>query len=211
MKKIIILVGSLLFTLFSMAQVEPLLLFKAQHDKQCQKWVQAQMSKMSIREKVGQLFIYTLAPDESKANMKLLAKVVKKYKIGGLLFSGGDVYSQANVTNAAQYMSQIPIMVMCDGEWGLAMRLRGTPSFPINMTLGCIQDDRLIYEYGREMARQCRYMGIQCNFAPDADVNINPKNPVINSRSFGENAIRVAGKVIAYASGLEGGGVLSVC
>lgn len=91
------------------------------------------------------------------------------------------------------------------------MRLRGTPVFPRNMVLGCIQDNRLIYEYGREMARQCREMGVQVNFAPVADVNINPDNPVINTRSFGEDPVKVADKVIAYASGLESGKVLSVC
>ena len=83
------------------------------------------------------------------------------------------------------------------------MRLRGTPVFPRNMVLGCIRDNRLIYEYGREVARQCRQIGVQVNFAPVADVNINPKNPVINTRSFGEDPIQVADKVIAYASGLE--------
>lgn len=211
MKRYTITLILLLLFIFSVAQVEPLLLFKAQHNTQCTKWVEATMSRMSLREKIGQLFIYTMAPEQSKANMKQMEKAVKKYNIGGILYSGGNVVTQANVTNAAQSMARIPIMIMCDGEWGLAMRLRGTPSFPKNMTLGCIQDDRLIYEYGKEMARECRFMGIQCNFAPDADVNINPKNPVINSRSFGENAIRVADKVIAYASGLEGGGVLSVC
>ena len=91
------------------------------------------------------------------------------------------------------------------------MRLRGTPVFPRNMVLGCIQDNRLIHAYGREVARQCKQIGAQVNFAPVADVNINPKNPVINTRSFGENPMQVADKVIAYASGLEEGGVLSVC
>ena len=78
------------------------------------------------------------------------------------------------------------------------------------MVLGCIQNDTLLYEYGREMARQCRELGVQVNFAPVADVNINPKNPVINTRSFDENPVNVANKVIAYARGLEDGGVLSV-
>lgn len=87
------------------------------------------------------------------------------------------------------------------------MRLRGTPLFPRNMVLGCIQDNQLIYEYGREMARQCRELGVQVNFAPVADVNINPQNPVINNRSFGEDPVRVSDKVIAYASGLESGRV----
>lgn len=107
-------------------------------------------------------------------------------------------------------MADVPLMITFDGEWGLSMRLRGTPGFPKNMVLGCIRDDSLIYEYGREMARQCRELGVQVNFAPVADVNINPRNPVINTRSFGENPRDVADKVIAYSKGLEDGGVLSV-
>ena len=92
-------------------------------------------------------------------------------------------------------------MITFDGEWGLAMRLRGTPNFPRNMVLGCIQNDTLIYEYGREVARQCRELGVQVNFAPVADVNINPKNPVINTRSFGESPFNVANKVVATPKG----------
>jgi beta-glucosidase-like glycosyl hydrolase/CubicO group peptidase (beta-lactamase class C family) len=109
-----------------------------------------------------------------------------------------------------QTLSKVPLMITFDGEWGLSMRLQGTPVFPKNMILGCVQDNRLIYEYGKEMARQCREMGVQVNFAPVADVNINPKNPVINVRSFGEVPAMVSDKVISYASGLESGGVLSV-
>lgn len=191
--------------------VEPLLLYKALQDKRCQQWVDSVMGKLSLKEKVGQLFIYTLAPVETKRNMALLREVIDTYKVGGLLFSGGKMQNQVELTNRAQRLATVPLMITFDGEWGLSMRLRGTPVFPRNMVLGCIQDNRLIYEYGREMARQCRQLGVQVNFAPVADVNINPRNPVINTRSFGENPVRVADKVIAYASGLEGGGVLSVC
>lgn len=191
--------------------ITPLLTFKAEQDKHCQKWVDSLMRKLTLKEKIGQLFIYTISPVNNKRNLALLNEVINTYKIGGLLFSGGKVSNQALLTNLAQKKSKLPLMITFDGEWGLAMRLRGTPVFPKNMVLGCIQDNRLIYEYGREMARQCRIMGIQVNFAPVADVNINPHNPVINSRSFGENPILVADKVIAYASGLESGKVLSVC
>ena len=118
--------------------------------------------------------------------------------------------NQVMLTNEAQRMAEVPLMITFDGEWGLAMRLRGTPNFPRNMVLGCIQNDTLIYEYGREVARQCRELGVQVNFAPVADVNINPKNPVINTRSFGESPFNVANKVVAYSKGLEDGGVLSV-
>lgn len=192
------------------ASVEPLLLYKARQDKNCQHWVDSVMNKLSLKEKVGQLFIYTIAPIDTKQNLELLREVIDTYKVGGLLFSGGNMQTQVELTNRAQRQAKVPVMITFDGEWGLAMRLRGTPTFPRNMILGCIRDNRLIYEYGREVARQCWHIGVQVNFAPVADVNINPKNPVINTRSFGEDPKQVAGKVIAYSTGLEGGGVLSV-
>ena len=193
------------------SDVTPLLLYKAERDTCCQQWVDSVMNRLSLKEKVGQLFVYTIAPIETKRNLALLREAVDTYKVGALLFSGGKMQTQATLTNQAQRMARLPLMITFDGEWGLAMRLKGTPVFPRNMVLGCIQDNRLIYEYGREMARQCRELGVQVNFAPVADVNINPKNPVINTRSFGEDPVRVADKVIAYATGLEGGHVLSVC
>lgn len=191
--------------------VEPLLVYKALQDKDCRHWVDSVMDKLSFKEKVGQLFIYTIAPVNTKRNLELLREVIDTYKVGGLLFSGGKMQNQVELTNRAQRQAKVPLMITFDGEWGLAMRLRGMPVFPRNMVLGCIRDNRLLYEYGREVARQCRQIGVQVNFAPVADVNINPENPVINTRSFGEDPIQVADKVIAYASGLESGGVLSVC
>lgn len=193
------------------APIEPLLLYQASQDEKCRHWVDSVYKRMSLKEKVGQLFIYTIAPVQTKRNMQLLRDAVHTYKVGGLLFSGGKIQNQATLTNEAQRMARCPLLITFDGEWGLSMRLRGTPVFPRNMVLGCIQDNRLIYEYGREMARQCRELGVQVNFAPVADVNINPDNPVINTRSFGEGPMQVADKVIAYASGLESGKVLSVC
>lgn len=190
---------------------EPLLVYKALQDEDCRHWVDSVMNKLSFKEKVGQLFIYTIAPVDTKRNLELLREAVDTYKVGGLLFSGGKMQTQVDLTNRAQKQAKVPVMITFDGEWGLAMRLRGTPVFPRNMVLGCIRDNQLIYEYGREVARQCRQIGVQVNFAPVADVNINPKNPVINTRSFGEDPVQVADKVIAYAYGLEGGGVLSVC
>lgn len=190
--------------------VEPSLVRSFQEDIRCRQWVDSVLKQMTLKERIGQLFIYTIAPHQNKANKELLRKVVEDYKVGGLLFSGGLMQNQAVLTNEAQQMAKVPLMITFDGEWGLSMRLRGTPGFPRNMVLGCIQDDSLIYEYGREMARQCRELGVQVNFAPVADVNINPQNPVINTRSFGESPLNVANKVIAYSKGLEDGGVLSV-
>ena len=191
-------------------KIKPRFVAGVQDDARCRQWVDSVVSGMSLREKVGQLFVYTLGLDRSKANMNLMRKVVENYKVGGLLFSNGLMENQVALTNEAQRMADVPLMITLDGEWGLSMRLRNTPVFPRNMVLGCIQDEQLLYEYGREVARQCREMGIHVNFAPVADVNINPKNPVINTRSFGESPANVARKVIAYSRGLEDGGVLSV-
>lgn len=189
---------------------EPMLMRPFADNVRCRQWVDSVMGRLTLKERIGQLLIYTIAPQPTKTNQELLRKVVKDYKVGGLLFSGGQLQNQVTLTNEAQQMAEVPLLMTFDGEWGLAMRLPGTPSFPRNMTLGCIQDDSLIYEYGREVARQCRELGVQVNFAPVADVNINPANPVINTRSFGESPANVADKVIAYATGLESGGVLSV-
>lgn len=191
--------------------VEPSLLRPVLDDMRCRQWVDSVLGRLNLKERIGQLFIYTIAPYQDKANKELLRKVVEDYKVGGLLFSGGLLQNQAMLTNEAQRRADVPLLITFDGEWGLSMRLRGTPVFPRNMVLGCIQDDSLLYEYGREMARQCRELGVQVNFAPVADVNINPENPVINTRSFGESPVNVAAKVTAYAKGLEAGGVLSVC
>ena len=198
------------FCLYTKAQVEPLILYKALQDPNCQEWVDSVFDKMTLKERVGQLFVYTIAPVETKPNMSLLRDVVHNHKVGGLLFSKGELETQAIITNQAQDMAKIPLMITFDGEWGLSMRIKNTPVYSRNMVLGCISDEQLMYEYGKEVARQCRELGIHVNFAPDADVNINPKNPVINTRSFGEDPKNVADKVILYSSGLESGGVLSV-
>ena len=177
----------------------------------CHQWVESKLMKMSLKEKIGQLFIHTVEPVSTPQNRKNIADAVREYKIGGLLFSGGELMNQAILTNYAQEMADVPLLITFDGEWGLAMRLKNTISYPKNRVLGSIQDNQLIYEYGKAVARQCREIGVHVNFAPVADVDNNPQNPVINTRSFGSNPVNVAEKVVAYARGLEEGGVLSVC
>ena len=180
-------------------------------DEAAERWVEHRMSAMSLKEKIGQLFIHTVAPIDNQYNRDNIRKAVEDYKIGGLLFSGGELEKQVKLQNYAQQMAEIPLLVTFDGEWGLAMRLKKTPSFPKSRVLGCIADNNLLYEYGREVARQFREMGVHINFAPVADVDNNPNNPVINYRSFGSNPEAVASKVIAYSRGLEDGGVMAVC
>ena len=177
----------------------------------CKKWVEERLSKMSLKQKIGQLFIHTVAPVTVQWNKDNIKKAVEDYEVGGLLFSGGSLEKQIELTEWAQGLADIPLFITFDGEWGLAMRLKGTPDFPRNRVLGCIRNDTLIYHYGREVARELREIGVQINFAPVADVDNNPKNPVINTRSFGSSPQAVADKVVAYSRGLEDGGVLAVC
>ncbi len=177
----------------------------------CNRWVDSQLNSMTLKQKIGQLFIHTVAPYTTQSNKQNIANAVKEYGIGGLLFSGGEVRKQMELTNYAQNIAKIPLLVTFDGEWGLAMRLKGTPSFPRNRVLGCIGNDTLIYEYGKEVARQLKEIGVHVNFAPVADIDNNPLNPVINTRSFGSDKRLVADKVSAYSRGLEDGGVLAVC
>ena len=181
-----------------------------QTDSKASAWADSVMQTMDLKARIGQLFVYKVAPERTPANSQLLKRVVQEYKIGGLLFSGGVLQNQAILTNEAQELADVPIMVTLDGEWGVAMRLKPSPVFPKNRILGNITDENLLYEYGREVARESRLMGITVNFAPVADVDINPNNPVINVRSFGEDPQRVAKQVIAYSKGLQEGGVVAV-
>lgn len=177
----------------------------------CRRWVDNKLQSMTLKQKIGQLFIHTVAPYTTQSNKQNISDAVKEYGIGGLLFSGGEIGKQIELTNYAQSMAEIPLLITFDGEWGLAMRLKGTPSFPRNRVLGCIQNDTLLYEYGKEVARQLREIGVHVNFAPVADIDNNPKNPVINTRSFGSDRENVERKVVAYSRGLQDGGVLAVC
>ena len=116
----------------------------------CNKWVNEQLTGMTLKQKIGQLFIHTVAPIVHQKNKEQLRNVIEEYGIGGLLFSGGELKKQVELTNFAQQITEIPLMITFDGEWGLAMRLKKMPAFPKNRVLGCIQNDTLIYQYGKE-------------------------------------------------------------
>lgn len=206
--------GLLLFNLFSAVclggnKVETQML-KDVDKTAMQAWVDSTFNGMSLDERIGQLIAIHVSGENTAANKQKLAELTKSCYAGSVLFSKGTPQSQAELTNVVQDNAKIPVMVTFDGEWGLSMRLENTTRFPKNMMLGAIQDDSLLYKYGKEMARQCREMGIQVNFAPDMDVNSNPSNPVIGIRSYGEDPYKVAKLGIAYSKGLESGGVMSV-
>ena len=137
-----ILAGSVSSPAQNAASVEPLLLYKAQQDKNCRHWVDSVMDKLSFKEKVGQLLEFSSVPVNTKRNLELLREAIDTYKVGGLLFSGGKMQNQVELTNRAQRQAKAPVMITFDGEWGLVMRLRGTPVFPRNMVLEVNEDNQ---------------------------------------------------------------------
>lgn len=173
-------------------------------------WVDSVFNQLSMDERIGQLFMPVVDGSDSERNKKRIDELLENQHIGGILFYKSTPDNQAELTNYAQRESKVPLMISLDGEWGLAMRIANTTRFPRNMMLGAIQNDSLLYYYGLEVARQCKLMGIHVNFAPSIDVNSNPANPVIGTRSFGENAEKVAKQGIIYSKGLEAGGIMAV-
>ncbi len=189
--------------------VEPRLLTKV--DKaQMERWVDSTFAQMTPDQRITQLFVMCVASSSDAPSRARLEKYVARNQVGGLIYMDGDMEELALTANRAQAMARVPLMITIDAEWGLSMRMGGVPRFQRNLVLGAIDDDRLLYEYGRETARQLRRMGIHVSFAPVLDVNDNPLNPVIGTRSYGEDPDRVARHGIAYARGLEDGGVMAV-
>ena len=174
------------------------------------RWADSVYNTLTERQRVAQSVFPTINPQDGAASKASVRRMIETQGCGGLLFSKGTLEEYRDIIEYAQAVAKVPLLVTFDGEWGLSMRIADTPRFPKNMALGAITDYRLIYEYGREMARECRLLGVNVNFAPDADVNSNPSNPVIGVRSFGENPVRVGDAVVAYSLGLEDGGVQAV-
>jgi len=174
------------------------------------RWVDSVFNSLTPDERIGQLFMVAAYSNKDQRHVQEIEDLVEHYNIGGLIFFQGGPVRQANLTNHYQSLSKVPLMMAMDAEWGLGMRLSdSTMSFPRQMTLGAIQDNTLIYKMGAEIARQCRRLGVQINFAPVVDVNVNPANPVIGMRSFGEDKFNVSEKGIAYMKGMQDYGVLA--
>ncbi|MBK5195105.1 MAG: glycoside hydrolase, partial [Proteiniphilum sp.] len=207
MKKILFLCAFGLYTVLASAQVATALFEKADNEKM-NLWVDSVYTTMTPDERVGQLFMPIVEPNSGWK--KRIAGYIQQQKVGGLLYSKGTLAHQADVTNYAQSISRVPLMIALDGEWGLSMRLSDAPKYPRNLIIGAIQDEETLKLYGKEVARQCKEMGIHVNFAPSIDVHTNPQNPIIGTRSYGENPQKVAKQGIAYAQGLEENGVMAV-
>jgi len=173
-------------------------------------WVDSVMQTMTTDEKIGQLFMIRAFSNKGSDHTRAIKELIKTYKIGGLCFFQGSAEEQIKLTNEYQQLSKIPLMVSMDAEWGPAMRLKQDfIDFPRQMTMGAIRDNRLIFQFGKEVARELLRMGVQIDFAPSIDINNNAANPVIGSRSFGENKYLVAQKGYMYMLGLQSAGVMA--
>ncbi|WP_204345060.1 glycoside hydrolase family 3 N-terminal domain-containing protein [Psychroserpens algicola] len=174
-----------------------------------QQWVDSVYSNMSLKEKIGQLFMVRAFSNDSKGNENEIAKLINNNHIGGLIFSTGGPVRQAKLNNLYQAISKTPLLIGMDAEWGLSMRLDSTYAFPWNMTLGAIKDKKLVERTGYHIGEHCKRIGVHFNFAPVVDINTNPKNPIIGNRSFGEDRDNVTEKASAFMKGMQDAGVLA--
>jgi beta-glucosidase-like glycosyl hydrolase len=203
-------------------------------DRDAERWVDDTFKKLTSDEKIGQLIVPSfesnfLSTDSDTFDM--LSRLVREYHVGGfhvfgasmpapsvLLNAGygtvilGQPFSAAFLINRLQALSAVPLLNTADFETGVGFRIFGATAFPRQMAMGAIagsDGDRLVREEARITALEARAIGVQVNFAPIADVNNNPRNPVINIRSYGEDPARVAALVGAYVAGAKDGGMIA--
>ena len=171
-------------------------------------WVDSIYNSLSIDQKIGQLFTIWVATKQGPEKMDEVSSIIKKNHLGGLIFSLGNINDQAKYTNEFQSISKVPLLIGMDAEWGIGMRLDDAFSFPYNMTLGALNDNSLIYRIGKRIGVHAKRIGVHINFAPVTDINTNPNNPIIGSRSFGEDKINVTMKSLSYLKGMQSEGIM---
>lgn len=198
-------------------------------DKGGEKWVQATLKKLTVEEKVGQMLVSSFQStfmSTDSDGFDELAKAVREYKVGGFhVFGGservppvllnptygavtlGQPLEAASLLNRLQAISSVPLLNTADFEAGVGFRIAGATAFPRLMAFGAARDERLAQEAGRITGEEARALGVHVNFAPVVDVNNNPRNPVINTRSYGEDPAMVGRLASAYIRGLQGAGV----
>jgi beta-glucosidase-like glycosyl hydrolase/CubicO group peptidase (beta-lactamase class C family) len=177
--------------------------------EQQQKWVDSLYKSLTLKEKIGQLYMVQVFSNQDKETKSKIIKLINEQHIGGVIYSQGGPIRQAQLNNELQAISKIPLLVGIDAEWGLSMRLDSTYAFPWNMTLGAIKDPALIEKTGKYIGEHCKRLGIHFNFAPVVDINTNPKNPIIGNRSFGEDRDNVTEKALAFMKGMQSAGILA--
>ena len=178
-------------------------------DKKAVKYADSLYAKLSMDERIGQLYIVALYTNKDQNHISGVRKLVEQERIGGIILMQDDAEQEIALVNEFQKKSRVPMLFGMDAEWGLYQRIKTAHKFPWAMTLGAIQDNGLVYEMASKIAEDAKKMGIYWNFAPVVDVNTNPKNPIIGNRSFGSDVQNVIAKALAYAQGLQDNGVLA--
>src|SRR4051794_9427479 len=206
-------------------------------DRDAERWVDDTFKKLTSDEKIGQLIVPSFESNflsTDSDTFDALSRLVRDYHIGGFHVFGasipapsvllnpgygtvilGQPFSAAFLMNRLQAMSTVPLLNTADFETGVGFRIYGATQFPRQMAMGAIaggdagHDLRLVREEARITAVESRAIGVQVNFAPVADVNNNPRNPVINIRSYGEDPARVAALVNAYVAGAREAGMIA--
>jgi beta-N-acetylhexosaminidase len=173
------------------------------------KWVAQQLASLTTEEKIAQSFMVACWSNRGEEHMQEIESQVANDKIGGVIFFQGERQNLLDGINRLQQKAKTPLLIGMDAEWGVAMRIFGEDRFPYAQTIGAANDVQLTKQMGEYMAIECDMLGIHMNFAPVADVNSNPKNPVIGFRAFGSDASHVSKHVTAFVQGMESQHVLS--
>ena len=176
-------------------------------------WVESTLATLDLRDRVAQMVVAWIEggmPAQGSAEYQRGLTLVRDRHVGGLIVGKGDARGTAAWLNQLQGQSTVPLLVTADLEWGPGTRLLGATTIPVNMALAATGDLRYVYEAGRITAIEARAAGIHMAFAPVADVNVNPRNPVINTRSYGADANIVAAHVSAFVAGARDAGLLTV-
>lgn len=169
--------------------------------------IESILSSLSLREKIGQIIIVAVNSQNSPAVKFTQDSLVEFEHIGGLIVMDDDLTRSIDRVNELQRRSKLPMIVSIDGEWGVSMRYNEYPEYPYQMQLGALASEEQIYQMGRFIGEECRDLNIYVNFAPTVDINNNPNNPVINTRSFGADREKVARFGAAYMRGMQDVGI----
>lgn len=173
-------------------------------------WADSLLSRMTLDEKIGQLFMVAVYSNQNEKYEAELEKQITGYHVGGLIFFQGTPDRQIRLTNRYQKAAKYPLLVGLDAEHGAGWRLKNAMEFPKMGIVGAIRNDSLVYALGAAIARHCHELGVHINFAPVVDINSNPRNPVIGIRSFSENPEEVSQKALQYIKGTLSQHVLPV-
>ena len=173
-------------------------------------WADSLMYNMSIDQKIGQMFMVAANGKNLKDSYyKKVDSLILKYKIGGVIFFQSGPNELKGLINRYNQSTDIPLICGLDAEWGASMRLDSVQTFPCMMTLGAIPNNDLIYQFGEEVAFQLKSLGVHINFAPVVDINNNPKNPIIDRRSFSSSKYIVSEKSLLYMQALQDNNILA--